>query len=171
LVRGRLFGYGEQFDCSKPESKNWVALYDPATNTERVVFDRAVPFDDGAWEVCVFTDMQLSYDGSVLYLVSPVYATSGSLAIINLANGSIGYVPGVNMVFVIETGPHRDELIYQRRIWQKRFQTNTSLLEEMTQFPCSEPTCAKSAGPSPSTAGNSPSALWCSTLGRSHPGS
>lgn len=63
--------------------------------------------------------MQLSYDRSVLYLVSPVYATSGSLAIINLAQGSISYVPGVNMVYVIQTGPHRDELIYQRRIWHK----------------------------------------------------
>jgi hypothetical protein len=53
----------------------------------------------------------------VLYLVSPVYATSGSLAIVNLSRGSISYVPGVIMVYVIETGPHRDELIFQRRIY------------------------------------------------------
>ena len=55
----------------------------------------------------------------MLYLVSSVYATSGSLAIIRLATGSITYVPGVNFVYVIETGSHRDELIYQRRILHK----------------------------------------------------
>ena len=119
LLRGRSFGYGERFDCDKSENKNWVSVYNPATKTERVLFDRVVPFDGGRWKFCVFEQMQLSYDGSVLYLVSPVYATSGSLAIILLARGSITYVPGVNLVYIIETGPHRDELIYQRRIWHK----------------------------------------------------
>lgn len=119
LLRGRNFGYGEQFDCDKRETKNWVSIYNPATKTERILFDRTVPFEQGKWKFCVFEQMQLSHDGSVLYLVSSVYATSGSLAIINLARGSISYVPGANMVYVIEAGPHRDELIYQRRIWQK----------------------------------------------------
>jgi hypothetical protein len=119
LLRGRSFAYGEQFDCDKRETKNWVSIYNPATKTESVLFDRTIPFDDGKWKFCVFEQMQLSYDGSVLHLVSPVYATSGSLAIINLARGSINYVPGVNTVYVVETGPHRDELIYQRRIRQK----------------------------------------------------
>jgi hypothetical protein len=40
------------------------------------------------------------------------------LAIIHLSTGAVNYVPGVNFVYVIETGTHRDELIYQRRIWQ-----------------------------------------------------
>ncbi len=119
LLRGRSFGYGEQFDCDKRESKNWVAVYNPATKAERILFDRTVPFDGGKWKFCVFEQMQLSYDGSVLYLVSPVSATSGSLAIVSLPRGSITYVPGVNLVYVIETGPHRDELIYQRRLWHK----------------------------------------------------
>ncbi len=61
--------------------------------------------------------MQLSRDGSVLYLVSPIYATSGSLAILNLAGGSVVYVPGVMSVYVIENGSHRDELIYVRRMF------------------------------------------------------
>ena len=117
LLRGRSFGYGEEFDCARKESKNWVSVYDPATKKERVIFDRPVPFDGGNF--CVFEQMQLSYDGLVVYLVSPVYATSGSLAIIRLSSGAISYVPGVNFVYVIETGPHRDELIYQRRIWHK----------------------------------------------------
>ena len=119
LLRGRRFGYGEEFDCDKRETKNWVSIYNPATKKERILFDRAVPFDGGKWNFCVFEQMQLSYDASVLYLVSAAYATSGSLAIVNLARGSIDYVPGVNMVYVIETGPHRGELIYQRRICHK----------------------------------------------------
>jgi hypothetical protein len=119
MLRGRSFGYGEQFDCDKSESKNWVSVYNPTTKSERILFSRAVPFDGGRWKFCVFEQMQLSFDGSVLYLVSPVYATSGSLAIIHLASGSITFVPGVNFVYVIETGPHRDELIYQRRIYHK----------------------------------------------------
>ncbi len=62
---------------------------------------------------------QLSHDESVLYLVSPVYATSGSLAVVSLTPGSTTFVPGVDFVYVIETGPHRDEIIYQRRIYRK----------------------------------------------------
>ena len=60
--------------------------------------------------------MQLSPDGSILYLVSPVSATSGSLAIIDMHSGSITEVGGVNEVYVIETGSHRGDLIYQRRM-------------------------------------------------------
>ncbi len=126
LLRGRSFGYGEQFDCDKRESRNWVSLYNPATRTEAILFDRTVPFDGANF--CAFEQIQLSYDRSVLYLVSPVYATSGSLAIVNLARGSITYVPGVNLVYVIQTGPHRDDVIYQRRIWHKS-------VEEGVEYP------------------------------------
>jgi hypothetical protein len=65
---------------------------------------------------CIFQQMQLSPDNSILYLVSPVYATAGSLAIIRLASGSASYLPGVNSIFVIEKGPHQGELIYERRL-------------------------------------------------------
>lgn len=53
------------------------------------MFNGVVPFDGGKWKFCIFEEMQLSHDGSVLYLVSPVYATSGSLAIVTLSTGNI----------------------------------------------------------------------------------
>lgn len=118
LIRRRRFGYGEHFDCSQRKTRNWIALYDPATGLEKVIFDR--PLDYGVnMAFCVFEQMQLSHDASVLYLVSPVSATAGSLAIISLARQSVTYVHGVDELWVIADGPHRDELIYQRRIWRK----------------------------------------------------
>ncbi len=119
FIRGRRFAYGEAFDCRDPKKKNWIALYDPATKQERTLFDRALDFDGRGSLFCVFEQMGLSHDGSMLYLVSPVYAASGSLAIVNLARGSVAYVPGVESVYVIETGPHRDELIYVQRVMRK----------------------------------------------------
>jgi len=116
LIRGRLFGYGEYFDCSKRATKNWVSVYDSVTGTEKTLFDRALPFQRDGLMFCIFDQMQMSPDGAVLYLVSPVYATSGSLAIIHLAHTTVTYVPGVDRIYVIESGPHRGELIYQRRI-------------------------------------------------------
>ena len=116
LIRGRRIGYGEPFDCKHGDSKNWIAVYDPATRTEKVIFDRSLPFGVQGSPMCVFEQMQLSPDGGILYLVSPVYATSGSLAIIQLEQGVATYVPGVNEVYVIQSGPHRGELIYLRRI-------------------------------------------------------
>jgi hypothetical protein len=47
------------------------------------------------------------------------YATSGSLVIVSLAEAKIREVPGVNEVYVIATGPHRDELICVRRVCRK----------------------------------------------------
>jgi hypothetical protein len=117
FLRGRKFGYGEKFDCAHKESRNWVELYNPADRSDTVLFDQTVPFDGGKWKFCVFSQMQMSPDGTTLYLVASVYATSGSLAIIRLNSGTISYVPGVNMVFVIEAGSHRGELICQRRMW------------------------------------------------------
>ena len=119
LLRGRKHGYGDKFDCRSKETKNWVAIYNPLTNSERVLFDRTIPFDEGKWKFCAFEQMQLSPDGSMLYLVSPVYATAGSLAIIHLDRDTIDYVPGVNNVFVILKGIHRGELIYDRRMYQQ----------------------------------------------------
>jgi hypothetical protein len=65
---------------------------------------------------CIFRQMQLSSDASTLYLVSPVYATSGSMAIVSLRQSSVTYVPGVELVHLIETGSHRGELIYSRTV-------------------------------------------------------
>src|SRR5258707_13675183 len=116
LIRGRQYGYGERFDCSHKETKNWIALYDPKTTREKVIFDRTLEYDgDPRWAFCIFDQMQLSHNGSMLYLVSPVYATAGSLAIVDLPRGSVAYVPGVILIYVIENAAHPDELIYQRR--------------------------------------------------------
>jgi len=119
FVRGRNFDYGEDFDCGRKDRKNWIAIYNPATGVEKALFDRPLSFGRHDFTSCVFEQMQLSHDGGVLYLVSPVYATSGALAIVDLARGSAKYVPGVDEVYVIETGPHRDELIWYERIYSK----------------------------------------------------
>ena len=113
---GHPFDYGEEFDCSKQETKNWVSVFDPKTMMQRTLFDRELPFETSLG-FCIFEQMQISSDGSVLYLVSPVSATSGSMAIIRVRDGAISYVHGVNSVYIIERGPHADELIYQRRVW------------------------------------------------------
>ena len=86
---------------------------------KKTLFDRTIPFGDGKFPFCIYDQMQLSPDGSTLYLVSPVYATSGSMAIVHLPQQTISYVPGVNFVYVIETGPHHGELIYQRRLYRR----------------------------------------------------
>jgi hypothetical protein len=115
LLRGPVHDYGET-GCDDKETRDWVAVYNPSTKLEEVLFDRPVPFGRGQWDFCAFEQMQLSPDGSTLYLVSPVSATSGSLAIIDLHSGSITEVGGVNEVYVVETGSHRGDLIYQRRM-------------------------------------------------------
>jgi hypothetical protein len=114
FLRGRRFGYGDPFDCGNKETRNSVAVYNPVSGATAVLFDEALPFD-GRPQFCIFDQMQLSPNGSTLYLVALVYATSGSLAIVQLAHGTVEYVPGVNCVYVIGTGPHKGELIYQRR--------------------------------------------------------
>ena len=120
LVRGHRYGYGQEFDCTRPETKNWVAKYDPQTEKETKVFDRPIHYDGpGSLGFCAFEQMQMSYEGSVLYLLASTYATSGNLAIVNLTSGSIAFVPGVIAVFVIESGPHQNDLIYQRRVYHK----------------------------------------------------
>ncbi|HEV2199452.1 MAG TPA: hypothetical protein VGR73_06510 [Bryobacteraceae bacterium] len=118
LIRGPRADYvGSDADCIHSPTKNWVAVYDPAAHSEKILFDRSVVFFDS--EFCVFEQMQLSPDGKILYLVSPVSPTSGSLALVRLSENRITFVHGVNEVHVIENGPHRGELIYQRRLWQK----------------------------------------------------
>ena len=118
-IRGRRFGYGEEFDCTRAEIRNSIVVYDPLNKRETTIFDRALDFAAGGISFCIFEQMQISPNGTKLYLVSPVSATSGSLAIVNLSRESISYVHGVNYVFVIESGPHRGELIYQRRVFHR----------------------------------------------------
>ena len=116
---------------------------------------------------CIFQQMQLSSDASTLYLISPVYATSGSMAIVSLRQGSVTYVRGVNLVYLIETGPHRDELIYWRRVDSANgpryplvhasktgkpiaeIQTKTSRSQAITARRSCAHTCAKSVPQSP----------------------
>src|SRR5262249_49286305 len=120
MIRGpRLEGQNADFDCNNREKKNWVVIYDPATKKETTLFERTIPFGDGKFPFCIYDQMQLSPDGRTLYLVSPVYATSGSMAIVHLPQQTITYVPGVNNVYVIETGPHRGELIYDKRTYKR----------------------------------------------------
>jgi hypothetical protein len=116
LIRGRLFRFGDDFDCGRKDAKNWIAVYDPATGAERTLFNRALSFGRDDMQFCVFERMELSPDEATLYLVSPVYATSGSLAIVRLGTGAVTYVPGVNDVYVIVNGLHRGELLYNRRM-------------------------------------------------------
>lgn len=111
LIRDRQFDYGESFDCHDSATKNWIAMVDPATGAETALFDHSLSFGRNGLEFCVFHQMQLSPDDSTLYLVSIVYATSGALAIIRLRDNAVNYIPGVDDVHVITSGPHRGELI------------------------------------------------------------
>ena len=115
LIHGRRIEYGEYFDCKHRDSKNWISVYDPATRAKKVLFDHPLSFGVQGLLLCVFEQMQFSPDGGILYLVGPAYATVGSLAIIHLKQGAVTYVMGVNEVYVIQSGPHRGELIYARR--------------------------------------------------------
>lgn len=116
LIRGQLFLYGDDFDCSRKEAKNWIAVYDPATKAERTLFNRALPFEREGIQFCIFQRMQLSPDEATLYLVSDVWATSGSLAIVRLGTGTVTYVPGVDDVYVIVNGRYQGDLLYQQRM-------------------------------------------------------
>ncbi len=117
FIGGREFYYGETLGCDDKATRNRVMLYNPASRSELVLFDKGIRFD--GLKFCVFEQMQLSPDRSILYLVASVYATAGSLAMIRLASGAIRYVPGVCRVYVIESGPHQGDLIYTRRMWWK----------------------------------------------------
>jgi hypothetical protein len=117
FLSGRFFHYGDKFDCAHKATRNWVSVFDPASRSERVLFDRALRFDRDI-DFCVFSQMQLSPDDSILYLVTNQWAaTSGSLAIIRLRDNRVTYVGCVNEVYVIESGANRGDLVYERRMW------------------------------------------------------
>lgn len=109
-IAGPELRYGDPFDCAKPSAKNWIVTVHLTTKAETILFDRPI---EG---ICVFEQAQLSLKGDRLYLIVPTYATSGTLAIVQLPSQTITTVPGVNSVNVIESGPRRGDLIYQKRM-------------------------------------------------------
>jgi hypothetical protein len=118
LIRGPQMGYGEGSGCDRPAVRNRVVVYDTKTNKESLLFDK--PLSDRVMgrhdAICVYEHADLSPSGSTLYIVSPFYATSGCLAIIDLPTGGVRYVPGAMDVFVIRGGPNSGDLIYSRRL-------------------------------------------------------
>jgi len=128
MIRGLSLGHNDAFDCKDRDKKNWVAAYDPSTATERIVFDRPIPFFPTTVQWCIYYRMQLSPDSRTLYLVSPVSATSGSMAVIRLPGNTLNVVHGVLDVWTIETGSHAGELIAVRRMYR-------SVPHEVGQYP------------------------------------
>jgi len=121
VIRGSALGHNDDFDCNDKQKKNWITLYDPIRNSEKILFDRPVHFDDHLKPsgYCIFGQAELSPNDQILYLISPVYATAGKLAIIQLRTGSISYVPDVLSLYMIEDGPHRGELILSTRRYKR----------------------------------------------------
>src|SRR5579872_3869022 len=111
-------GYGEVSSCERPASRNRVVVYDTRTNHELLLFDkplsgRLVPHA----AACNYAQADLSPSGLTLYIVSPFYATSGCLAVVDLSTGRVRCVPGAMDVFVIREGPNTGDLIYMKRLW------------------------------------------------------
>jgi len=120
FIRGARLGYGEKSSCERPAARNHAVIYDAQANRESSLFDK--PLSDrmmGHDAACVYEHADLSPSGSTLYIVSPCYATSGCLAIIDLPSSKVRYVPGVMDVFVIRGGPKAGDLIYSRRLLSK----------------------------------------------------
>jgi hypothetical protein len=120
LILGKQMGYGEETGCERP-AKNRVVVYDTSTNKETVLFDKPIPVLPIRvhFSICIYEHADLSPSRSALYIVIPVYATSGCLAIIDLPTGRVRYVPGAMDVFVIRGGPNAGDLIYMRRLQSK----------------------------------------------------
>jgi hypothetical protein len=121
MIRGEPSGPNTDFDCNDQHKKNWISVLDPVTRSEKTLFDAPVHFDDRLIPAgyCIFEGVALSPDGQILYVVGPVYATSGSLAVIRLKTKNVTIVAGVNEVYVIETGSHRGELVYSARRYHR----------------------------------------------------
>jgi hypothetical protein len=69
--------------------------------------------------MCTFDGIAMSPDESTLYIVSPRYEDSGSMAIVQLKGTEMKIVPRINAVYVIENGFHIGELIYIKRMFIK----------------------------------------------------
>lgn len=119
LLRGRPYDWSD-IDCSRPENRNRAVHYDPASNSETVLFSRALSFGGREGSFCWFSKAQLSPDGKLLYLLNGLWsATAGSLAIVRLPDLSATYVHGVTEFFVVEDGKFAGDLVYSRRIMTK----------------------------------------------------
>jgi hypothetical protein len=120
IIRGAQMGYGEESSCERPDAMNRVVIYDTTTHKDLILFDKPISNPDLAHDgACVYEHADLSPSGSTLYLVSPCYATSGCLAVINLATGKAKYIPGAMDVFVIRGGNNAGDLIYMCRLNRK----------------------------------------------------
>ena len=120
FIRGARMGYGEKSSCERPAAKDHVVIYDAQTKQQLLLFEK--PLSDqmmGHDAACVYEHADLSPSGSTLYIVSPCYATSGCLAIIDLPTGKVRYVPGAMDVFVIRGGYRSGDLIYMCRLDRK----------------------------------------------------
>lgn len=120
LIRGKGMGYGEETGCEHPAVRNRVMVFDTTTNKESLLFDK--PLSERIMgrhdAICVYEHADLSPSMTTLYIVSPFYATSGCLAIIDLRTGEVRYVPGAMDVFVIRGGSNSGDLIYSTRLRQ-----------------------------------------------------
>ncbi len=114
-------GHGEASSCEHPALRNRVMVFDTRTNKESLLFDKPLTnrIMGREYAVCVYEHADLTPSGSTLYIVSPFYATSGSLAVIDLPTGRVRYVPGAMDVFVIPGGPNAGDLIFMRRLERK----------------------------------------------------
>ena len=113
-------GYGEEASCERPGAKNRVVVYDTLTNKDSILFNKTLSDQImGHDAACVYERADLSPSGSTLYIVSPCYATSGCLAVIDLPTGAVRYVPGAMDVFVIRGGPQAGDIISMRRLDRK----------------------------------------------------
>ncbi len=120
-IQGAKLNYGDRFACTNPKLKNTIALYDPVTHGKSILYDKPIVNDIvGPEDGCVFNQADLSPDGSSLYIVTPWAATSGMLTIINLRNGKVVSVAGVDDVYVIRGGSAEGGLIYTRRLWKEK---------------------------------------------------
>jgi hypothetical protein len=121
LIRGAQMGYGEESGCERPAAKNRVVLYDTNTNKESLLFDKPIPVlpITAHLTICVYEHADLSPSRSTLYIVTPCYATSGCLAVIDLPTGRVKSVPGAMDVFVIRGGPNDGDLVYCTRLHSK----------------------------------------------------
>jgi hypothetical protein len=120
LIRGAGMGYGES-GCERPAAKNRVVIFDTRTRKESLLFDKPLSdlINGRHIAICVFEHADLSPSRTTLYIVSPFYATSGCLAIIDLPTGRVRYVPGAMDVFVVRGGPNAGDLIYMKRLLSK----------------------------------------------------
>jgi hypothetical protein len=107
VIRGKRYRFGDDYDCRKRETKNWITVFTPSTGKERILVDyplRDEVSTDDRYAECIFQQLAISPDDSVLYVIIPASASSSNLAIVPLKPGGISYVPDVNAVYTTSAG-------------------------------------------------------------------